>query len=111
MSEQEWFVVCPTCGYIERVEDEFVDNPPHEQPCPGERCGFALMLVGIEVCDDGEREVSLRWNVGEGAQLYLDDASKALDRVDEFLETEEAEEERIEGALDTIRRERQEEAS
>lgn len=109
MSEQDWFVVCPTCRHIERVEDEFADHPPHEQPCPS--CGFALMLVGIEVSDDDEREVTLRWNVGEGAQLYLDDASKAVSRVEEYVEDEEAEDERIEGALDTIRRERQREAT
>ena len=105
MTEQEWFVVCPTCRHVERVEDEFVDNPPHEQPC--EACGWALMLVGIEISDDDEREVSLAWNVGEGAQLYLDDAAKAIDRLDEFLAVEEAEDDRIESALDDMRRERQ----
>jgi len=105
VSECDWdhFAVCPTCRHIERLDE--ADEDGHLQPCPG--CGFTLMLVRYEVWDEGDREVTIRWNAGEGAQLYLDDAEKAVARVDEFVATEEAEEERIDTALDVIRRERQ----
>jgi hypothetical protein len=107
-SEYDEFVVCPTCGYIKRP-DEGVEDA-HLQPCPGERCGFALMLVCMEWCEDGDCEVSARWNAGEGAQLYLEDLQKALRHVTEFVRNEEAEGERIESSLDAIRRERQEQS-
>lgn len=108
MSECEYdeLVACPTCGFVERVEEG--DEDRHKQPCPGERCRFALMAVRTEVWDDGDREIDLRWNAGEGPQLYMDDAITALTKVSEFLAAEEAEEERIEAQLDAIRRERQE---
>lgn len=106
MVEVDQFVVCPTCRYIERVEAD--DEDQHKQPCP--QCGYALMQVRYEEWDEGDREVSTRWNVGEGAQLYLDDVIKALTRVDEFVAVEEAEERRIENELDAMRRERQAQA-
>lgn len=106
-SEYDEFVVCPTCReHIARPDDGVEDA--HLQPCPV--CGFALMLVGMEWGEDGDREVSARWNVGEGAQLYLEDVQKALRRVTEFVRAEEAEHERIEQSLDEIRHERQEQS-
>jgi hypothetical protein len=106
--EYDLFVVCPTCRRIERPGDH-EEEDAHLQPCPG--CGFALMQVRYEVWDEGDREVSICWNAGEGAQLYLDDAEKAIACVDEFVADEEAEDDRVEDALDTIRCERQREAS
>jgi hypothetical protein len=102
--EHDELVVRPTRGGIDRVDEG--DEVAHKQTCPGERCGFALMLVRIEICDEGDRDLTIRWRVGEGAPSYMEDASKAVTVVNEFAEEEQ--EERIEPQLDTIRRERQE---
>jgi hypothetical protein len=103
MSEFDWdmFVVCPTCRHIERVDGE--DEDAHKQPCPTPDCGWPLMLVRFEVWDEGDVEVTARWTQGEGARLFLDDAEKALARVEE-----EAEDDRIDDAMTAMRRERQE---
>ncbi len=104
MSGWDWdsLVACPTCRHVFCPPDE--DEEAHNQPCP--ECGWTLVLVSVEVWDDGDHRVSVRWNKGEGAPLYMEDAAKAIVLAEEFWNKEEAEEERIEDALTAMRRER-----
>jgi predicted nucleic acid-binding Zn-ribbon protein len=96
-------VACPTCGHVFRPDED--DEDAHLQPCPN--CGWTLMLVSVEIWDDGDHQVSVRWNKGEGAPLFLEDATKAISLAEKFWDREEAEEDRIEDALTQMRHERQ----
>ncbi|MBS0550726.1 MAG: hypothetical protein JSR24_23465 [Proteobacteria bacterium] len=102
MSEPDWdaVIACPTCRHTFRDDDE----DGHLQPCP--KCGYTLMLVTVEMEDDGDHQITVRWNRGEGAPLFMDDAAKVIGLAEEFWNVEEAEEERIEDALTEMRRER-----
>jgi hypothetical protein len=108
MSDHDWdaVVACPTCKHVFRPPED-QEEDAHLQPCPS--CGYALMLVAVEV-DDMGKEVRIRWDEGEGAPLFMEDASKAITLAEDFLNREEAEEERIESALTDMRRERAEQA-
>lgn len=104
MIDWDAVVACPTCKHVFRPAEE-VEEDAHLQPCPS--CGYALMQVSVEV-DDMGKEVRIRWDEGEGAPLFMDDAIKALTVAEDFLNKEDAEEERIESALTDMRRERAE---
>jgi hypothetical protein len=92
-------VICPTCKRVERPEEH--DEDPHDQPCPV--CGYTQMLFGVELWDDGRVQVSARWDQGEGPRLLLDDVGTAVAIADDFLSREEAEEERIDDAMLSMR--------
>lgn len=106
MSDHDWdaVVACPTCKRVFRPDEDEEDT--HLQPC---ECGYALMEVTVEV-DDMGKEVRIRWDEGEGAPLFMEDATKAITLAEDFLNKEEAEESRIEDALTDMRRERAEQA-
>ncbi len=106
MSDWDAVVACPTCKHVFRPAEE-VEEDAHLQPCA--KCGYALMQVSVEV-DDMGKEVRIRWDEGEGAPLFMEDAAKAIALAEDFLNGEEAEEERIETALTEMRRERAEQA-
>jgi hypothetical protein len=96
------FVVCPTCRFIEVIEDDEGDR--HRRPCP--ECGWTLMLVEF-VIEDGECEFSAVWDDGDGAPLYLPDLAKAITIVNEFLKETTEQDERREERLTAMRLERQ----
>lgn len=107
MSDWDAVVACATCKHVFRPPEE-QEEDAHLQPCP--KCGYALMQVSVEVDDDMGKEIRLRWDEGEGAPLFMADAARAISLAEEFLNLEEAEEERIEDALTEMRRERLEQA-
>lgn len=111
MTDWDAVIACPTCTQVFRPPEEREEDA-HLQPCPN--CGYALMQVVVEVDaedDDLGKEIRVRWDEGEGAPLFMEDAAQAIALAEEFWDKEEAEEERIENALTEMRRERQEEAN
>ncbi|HYH52634.1 MAG TPA: hypothetical protein VD761_00740 [Solirubrobacterales bacterium] len=109
MSDWDAVVACPTCRHVFRPPEE-QEEDAHLQPCP--ECGYALMLVVVELDDEDDRgkEIRVRWDEGEGAPLFMADAARAITLAEEFWNQEEAEEERIETVLTEMRRERAEQA-
>jgi hypothetical protein len=109
VSDSDWdeLVICPTCKRVERPDED--EEDAHDQPCP--TCGYTQMLLSCELWDDGRVQVGARWDQGQGPRLLLEDVGAAISLADDFLTTEEAEEERIDDAMLTMRLARKEEAS
>lgn len=104
--EWEELVVCPTCDHI--IEPDEGDEDLHLQPCL--ECGYTLTRVRLSQDDDGRVELSIRWQEGEGPQLFVADGTQALTLAQEFWARRDAEQERINDAMTEMRLERRAQA-
>jgi hypothetical protein len=102
----EELVVCPTCDHV--IEPDEEDEDLHLQPCL--RCGFTLIRVRLSRDEDDNAELSIRWQDGEGPQLFVADATQALTTAQKFWAKRDAEDERIDEAMNEIRLERRAQA-